>query len=80
MTKCRSCGKDPNDPKTQTCSRNYIEYKDGVTLVRVPYDDNETERCPVCAVMPGGLLHDGYYMERCPRCEQRFISCGCLKG
>lgn len=37
MTKCRRHGKDATDPKTQTFLRNYIEYKDDITLARVHY-------------------------------------------
>ena len=64
--------------ETITCSKNPIAYKDGEYLPRIPYDDNETERCSVCHVMPGGIHHDGCYMERCPRCGKRLISCGCV--
>jgi hypothetical protein len=60
---------------------NPVNHKDGEYLPRVPYDDNETERCSVCHIIPGGLHHDGCYMERgwSSRRGQRLISCGCVK-
>ena len=60
----RDCGRDIEDPGTITCSKNPVAFKNGEYLPRVPYDGNETERCSVCHVMPGGLHHDGCYMER----------------
>ena len=80
MDDCKRCGRDIEDPKTTTRSRNPVAYEDGEHLPRVPYGNDEKERCSVCHVMPGGLHHDGCYMERCPRCGQRLISCGCVKG
>ena len=78
MTICKHCGKDIEDPRTTTCIKDYIEYQDGLTLPRKPFDDNENERCPVCHVIRGAFHHKGCYVERCPRCGQRLVSCGCL--
>ncbi len=78
MADCKQCGRDIEDSRTITCSRNLIAYKDDTYLPRVPYGDDETERCPVCFVVPGGVHHAGCYMERCPKCGKRLVSCGCL--
>ncbi len=78
MTTCKHCGKAIDDPHTTTCIRDFIEYQDDVTLQRLRYTDDEKEQCAVCHVNPGAFHHRGCYMERCPRCGQRLISCGCL--
>lgn len=76
---CRHCGKNVLDPRTTTCAGGYIDYEDGESFHRVPYPDNEKGRCPKCFVSPGGFHHDGCYMERCPRCGERLVSCACRK-
>jgi len=78
MPACRHCSKDTDDPKTTTCFNGYIEYQDKTSLSRQPFSEDETERCLVCNVLPGAIHHKGCYMERCPRCGKRLISCGCL--
>lgn len=76
---CRHCGKDMSDPRTSTCAGGYIDYADGESFHRIPYPEDEKERCPKCSVSPGGFHHDGCYIERCPRCGERLVSCACKK-
>lgn len=76
MPKCNRCGKDTDDSNTTTCFNDHIEYPDNEALSRLPH--SEDGRCPVCNVIPGAIHHKDCYMERCPRCENRLISCGCL--
>jgi hypothetical protein len=80
MADCKTCGRDIEDPGTTSCSKSSFAYDAGEYLTRTPYDDTETAPCSVCHVMPGGVHHDGCYMERYPRCTQRLISCGYVKG
>ncbi len=77
---CRHCGKNMLDPRTTTCAGGYIDYQDRESFPRVPYPDDEKDRCPKCAVNPGGFHHDGCYIERCPRCSERLVSCACRKS
>lgn len=74
---CRHCGKNINDSRTTTCAGGYIDYPNGEFHPRIPYPEDEKERCPRCGVNPGGFHHDGCYMERCPKCGERLVSCGC---
>jgi hypothetical protein len=80
MVDCKRCGRDIDDPKTTTCSKTLVAYKDGEYLPRVLYEGDAAERCSVCNIMPGGVHHEDCYMERCPKCGQRLVSCGCEKG
>lgn len=74
---CRHCGKNMLDPRTTTCAGGYIDYRDGESFPRIPYPKDEQGRCPKCSVQPGGFHHDGCYIERCPRCGERLVSCAC---
>lgn len=74
---CRHCGKNMHDPRTTTCAGGYIDYPNGESHPRVPYPADETGRCPRCGVAPGGFHHDDCYIERCPRCGERLVSCAC---
>ncbi len=76
---CRHCGKNILDPRTTSCAGGYIDYRDNESHHRIPYPEDEKERCPKCGVEPGGYHHDGCYMERCPRCGERLVSCACNK-
>lgn len=76
---CRHCGKNILDPRTTTCAGGYVDYQGGESFHRVPYPEDEKDRCPRCGVSPGGFHHDGCYIERCPRCGERLVSCGCRK-
>ena len=79
MADCKRCGRDIEDSRTVTCSKNPVAYNDDTYLPRVPYGNDETDRCSVCNVMRRvAVHHEGCYMERCPRCGKRLVSCGCL--
>jgi hypothetical protein len=78
MSVCECCGKDVEDPKTSTCFNGYIDYQDNTSLPREPYPEDEAEKCSVCHVVPGAIHHKDCYMERCPCCGKRLVSCGCL--
>lgn len=78
MADCKQCGRDIEDSRTVTCSKNPVSYNDDTFLPRVPHGNDEIERCPVCFVAPGGFHHEGCYIEKCPRCGKRLVSCGCL--
>jgi hypothetical protein len=56
MADCKRGGRDIEDPGTMTRSKNPIAFKDGEYLPRSPYDEEETERCSVCHIMPGGCI------------------------
>jgi len=74
---CRQCGKNIHDPRTTTCAGGYVDYPNGESHPRVPYSKDQEDRCPKCGVIPGGFHHEACYMERCPRCGERLVSCGC---
>ncbi len=76
---CRRCGKNIFDPRTTTCVGGYIDYADSDSFRRIPYPDTEKEKCSKCGTSPGGFHHDGCYVERCPRCGERLVSCACKK-
>ena len=75
MPICIRCAKDTDDPKTTTCFKGHVEFGDGDVLLRVPHSGEG--RCPVCNVMGGAIHHKDCYMERCPKCGKRLVSCGC---
>jgi len=40
----------------------------------------ESERCPDCNIMKGGIHHPGCATEECPNCHKQLIFCSCLDG
>jgi hypothetical protein len=52
MADCKRCGRDIEDPKTITCSRQNLRYRDDMYVQRLPNPKNEKERCPLCHIMP----------------------------
>lgn len=76
MPTCIRCGKDTADPKTTACFNDHIEFGDGAVLLRIPHSGED--RCLVCNVMSGSVHHKDCYMERCPKCGKRLVSCACL--
>lgn len=34
--------------------------------------------CHDCGTLPGSYHHEGCDMQRCPRCKEQFIGCGCI--
>jgi hypothetical protein len=66
-----------------SCAIDVVRLLDGI-YGRVRYgaetDDwgaRSGRRCHDCNVAPGGLHHRGCDVERCPRCGEQLIGCGC---
>ncbi|MCX5811933.1 MAG: hypothetical protein NT178_05230 [Proteobacteria bacterium] len=78
MSLCKYCSKDIEDQKTTTCFNSYVDFEDNSSWPREVYPEDEKERCSVCNVVPGAIHHKDCYMERCPKCGKRLVSCGCL--
>ncbi len=67
------------DPAVATCKTSKtVAFPDGKILEAIPYNIQSEHRCHDCNIMPGGFHHPGCDMERCPRCDEQLISCGCL--
>ena len=80
MAICKRCNKDMLDDEVKTCDKNrFIKYSDGLKLPTSDYHFNErTGRCHDCGIKHGGKHHLCCDVERCPRCGDQLISCGCL--
>jgi hypothetical protein len=64
-----------------SCTVGEIELDDGVyDRVRwgaEPEDWGHGGTCADCGVQMGGIHHFGCDIERCPRCGDQLITCGC---
>ena len=64
MADCKRCGRDIEDLKTITCSKNLVSFEDGEYLPRVPYDDTERSdalfvlSCPVVSITRAAIWKD----------------------
>ena len=80
MAICEACGQEMYDHVGCTVTR--ITYSDGV-CERVRVGDERPRRhlkgeiCGDCAAPSGQFHHPGCDEERCPRCEEQLIMCGC---
>lgn len=79
---CSSCGREFE--RARSCTTATIPYPDGSRLPAIRYG-RETDqfapredRCPDCGVAHGGYHHPFCEVERCPRCNGRLMTCGCL--
>jgi hypothetical protein len=71
---CESCGQEML-PSTN-CSMKHILLIDG-SYERHRYKGGWGHTCGDCGVAKGGFHHPGCDVERCPRCREQLIMCGC---
>ena len=77
MAICQFCRCEMLDLEVMSCIANFsIVFPDDVKMLAVPHE--ERKRCGDCNVKKGGFHHPGCDRERCPRCGEQLISCGCL--
>jgi len=80
---CQDCGKDMT--KVEGCNLTTLVSDNGTEFERVKYGNEEESwgadeghRCHDCNCSPGQLHHLGCDVERCPKCGNQLISCGCF--
>jgi len=58
---------------------NGVEYPNNEKLPASTYHfDEQSGRCHDCNIKHGNYHHPGCDVERCPKCKDQLISCGCL--
>lgn len=76
MAICKHCGMEMTE--RVSCVEQPVEYPDGLKLPQIKYQRPTRGNCHDCGTPNGGFHHPGCDMERCPRCREQLISCGCL--
>jgi hypothetical protein len=81
MAICQFC--DDEMHTAEGCVEALIVMADGKMFEPVrygaePHWRGTKRRCGDCNVLPGHVHHHGCDIERCPRCRQQSISCGCI--
>ena len=77
MAICKECEQEMQQADSCTYDLiiiNGVEYERS----RVHFDE-PTGRCHDCGIKHGGIHHFGCDVERCPKCGQQVISCGCMR-
>ena len=69
---CTLCGKIPE--RDDSCGLTHVKLK-GKSYERIKNDDKDY--CGDCGVGADKYHHDGCDLERCPRCKEQAIGCGC---
>ena len=85
MSVCKHCNQEMMDFENVTgCTLKTVSFPDGKDEASIPYhhksDEKWFDRCHDCNAARGQYHHPGCDMERCPRCGEQLISCGCLDG
>ena len=84
---CRWCARNMAHENTISCDETkMVDYPDGLSLPAIPYHvtalqpyvDLAPPRCRDCNVAWEGMHHLHCCVERCPRCHNQLISCGCF--
>lgn len=78
MAKCNICSQEMKI--ADSCTFNGIRINGRIYLRDAAYFDKSV-RCHDCGIVnkDGNVHHYGCDMERCPRCGNQLISCGCKK-
>lgn len=77
MAVCEACDKEML--VANSCNQQEIMFPDGQSLpvIKAQFLTPDV-RCRDCNVVDGGIHHPGCDQEKCPRCGEQLIFCGCL--
>lgn len=80
MAICRYCGVEMTSHQGCTPEPIVIEGApyEPVRFGTEPYWKSAKSPCRDCGTPPGAVHHHGCDVERCPKCRQQSITCGCL--
>ncbi len=73
---CEDCKRDMT--KAKGCLHSQIKFEGGKWLDRSQEHWNDEGRCGDCAAKVGEFHHYGCDVERCPKCGEQLITCGCI--